>query len=127
MFFICILIGLICGIPGGMGLGGGTLLIPAISYFLNIEQIMAQKINLICFLPMSIIALIFHSKHKMLDNVKDLLPVIFSGIIASVIGATIAKHTNNVNLKTLFSLFLIAIGLYQLYCAIFIVQNDKNK
>ena len=60
------LIGIIGGVLGGMGMGGGTLLIPLLTIFLNLPQKEAQAINLIAFLPMSIIALILHYKNKLL-------------------------------------------------------------
>ncbi|MGB9679340.1 MAG: sulfite exporter TauE/SafE family protein, partial [Thermoanaerobacteraceae bacterium] len=45
LFFI----GILSGIIGGMGLGGGTILIPALTIFAGIEQHLAQSINLLSF------------------------------------------------------------------------------
>ena len=56
-----ILFGIIGGVLGGMGMGGGTLLIPLLTIFLNISQQNAQGINLIAFLPMSIVAIIIEN------------------------------------------------------------------
>ena len=50
-----IVFGFISGILGGMGMGGGTLLIPLLN-FLDIEQQTIQAINLISFLPMACVA-----------------------------------------------------------------------
>ena len=46
-----ILSGIISGIIGGMGMGGGTLLIPILSICLGFEQKQAQGINLLVFIP----------------------------------------------------------------------------
>ena len=52
LFFI--LIGLIGGIAGGMGIGGGTLLIPLLTIFLNVAQKEAQLLNVFSFVIMAI-------------------------------------------------------------------------
>lgn len=59
-----IVFGFISGILGGMGMGGGTLLIPLLN-FLDIEQQTIQAINLISFLPMACVALGLHFKNKL--------------------------------------------------------------
>ena len=41
------LIGFFAGIIGGMGMGGGTILIPALVLFANIDPKLAQSINLL--------------------------------------------------------------------------------
>lgn len=56
MTILLIVFGFLGGILGGMGMGGGTLLIPLLS-FLDIPQRTIQAINLIGFLPMSAVAL----------------------------------------------------------------------
>ena len=63
--FLLILFGVIGGVLGGMGMGGGTLLIPLLTLGLNLTQQNAQAINLMAFLPMSIFALIIHFKNKL--------------------------------------------------------------
>ena len=59
-----IIAGLLGGVLGGMGMGGGTLLIPILTIFLAFEQKNAQAINLLAFIPMSIVAIIIHIKNK---------------------------------------------------------------
>ena len=58
-----ILAGAVSGILGGMGMGGGVLLIPILTQLLQVEQKVAQGINLIAFLPMSIAAIVVHAKN----------------------------------------------------------------
>ena len=50
MIFLLFLIGLVSGIISGMGIGGGTILIPALSIFFDYEQHTAQNFNLIYFI-----------------------------------------------------------------------------
>ena len=62
-----VVIGFLSGIISGMGIGGGAILIPALTLFYGIEQKLAQGINLVYFLPTAIIALVIHIKNKSAD------------------------------------------------------------
>ena len=44
--------GLVGGILGGMGMGGGTLLVPILTVFLSMAQKTSQFMNLVAFIPM---------------------------------------------------------------------------
>ena len=50
-FYLYFLAGIAGGIPGGMGMGGGTALIPLLVLLCGAEQGVAQGINLLSFLP----------------------------------------------------------------------------
>ena len=69
--------GVLGGVLGGMGMGGGTILIPLLSIFYAVSQHTAQAVNLISFLPMAVVALIIHLKNKLVDF-KKLTWIIFS-------------------------------------------------
>ena len=56
MEILIIIFGFIAGVAGGMGMGGGTLLVPLLS-FLDIPQHTVQSANLLSFLPMCAAAL----------------------------------------------------------------------
>lgn len=112
MFFGEIIAGVLGGIIGGMGMGGGTLTIPILTIFLAFEQLAAQGINLIAFLPMSIIALVIHAKNHLVAF-KETWMLAFIGCLFSLGGALIANHVSNVVLKKLFALFLIGLGIWQ--------------
>lgn len=123
--FLLILFGIIGGILGGMGMGGGTLLIPLLTIFLSFNQIEAQAINLIAFIPMAIIAIIIHSKNKLI-NFKIGIPLIISGVIFSILGSLLANSLNTLTLKVLFGIFLVALGLFQ-GASLFILEKPKKK
>ena len=61
---ILFLIGLASGIVSGMGMGGGTILIPALIFLAGVPQHLAQSVNLSVFFPASICALWIHTKNK---------------------------------------------------------------
>ena len=118
------LAGVVSGVIAGMGMGGGTLLIPILSIFLGVEQRNAQGINLIVFVPMSIVALIIHCKNKLVDF-KVGIPIMLSGILSSILGSLLATTISNDILKKLFGGFLLLVGVWQVV-TIFL-PADKNK
>ena len=58
------LIGFLGGIIGGMGMGGGTILIPMLILLCNVDPKIAQSINLLSSIPMSLVALFIHARNK---------------------------------------------------------------
>ena len=130
-----ILFGVLGGVLGGMGMGGGTLLIPLLTIFLNISQQNAQGINLIAFLPMSIIAIIIHAKNHLI-KFKYATYVSLVGVLSSVFGAYIAGITSSENLSVAFGIFLIVLAVFQILSfwihpkkskgLLFFCRNDKH-
>lgn len=119
-----IIIGIVGGVLGGMGMGGGTLLIPLLTIFLSIEQNVAQGINLLAFLPMSIVALSIHFKNKLVD-INRSWPIVILGIISAVGGSFLANYLQPSKLKIYFAIFLILLGVFQ-FVSLFFNQN-KNE
>lgn len=109
-----ILIGFISGIISGMGIGGGTVLIPSLVIFNNLQQQQAQGINLVVFLPISIVALITHHKKGNIDFSFAKF-IIIGGIVGAVIGSILAIKIQPLRLRRYFGFFLLAIGTYELF------------
>lgn len=123
--FLLILFGFLSGIVGGMGMGGGTVLVPLLS-FLDLPQKTIQAINLIGFLPMCCIALIFHAKNKLLKK-DHIWWMIVPAVALAVVGALVADKASNQALRYCFAVFLSAVGLWQLIVAIrFIISEKKS-
>lgn len=125
MIIVLLIAGVVSGIFAGMGMGGGTLLIPILTIFLDVEQRLAQGINLIVFVPMSIVALIIHCKNHLVDF-KIGIPIIISGLIASIGGSLLAMGLNNIVLQKLFGVFLLGVGLWQIV-AVFISNKETSR
>ena len=104
--------GIVGGIIGGMGMGGGTLLIPILTLLAGFKQLEAQGINLIAFIPMSIVALILHFKNKLV-KFKQTYWLAIIGAVVSIVSALCAIHINGKALKIMFAIFLIGIGVWQ--------------
>ena len=123
--FLLILFGFLAGVVGGMGMGGGTVLVPLLS-FIDLPQKTIQAINLVSFLPMCSVALIFHAKNKLVET-KHVLWLIIPAIVFAVVGALVADKASNEILRLCFAVFLIAVGVWQLVLAIkFIVKQKKE-
>lgn len=106
-------IGLVSGIISGMGIGGGTILIPALVIFLMVEQHTAQAVNLLFFIPTAVIALLVHIKNKNVD-VRTVFVIVIWGIIGAVIGSWLATSMDSNFLKKLFGIFLLIMGIYEI-------------
>lgn len=107
-----VIVGFLSGIIGGMGMGGGTILIPALVLFANINPKLAQSINLISSIPMTIFALMIHIKNK---NVvfKLVIPIALFGIIGAICGSLVANYISEEMLRKGFGIFLLIIGLIE--------------
>ncbi len=110
---ILILTGFIAGIISGMGIGGGTVLIPALTLFMNMEQKTAQAVNLFYFLPTAVIAVITHLKHNRIEK-QVLKPLIIWGIIGACAGSLAMNFINTSYLRTAFGIFLFALGILEI-------------
>lgn len=112
IYFFYILAGFISGIFGGLGMGGGTLLIPILTIFLNFDQKLSQGINLLSFLVMAIFSLYIHYKHGYIVT-KGIFWIIFFGVISSIAGAFLMTYLPSKILKMVFGAFLCALAVIE--------------
>lgn len=89
------------GIISAMGIGGGTILIPFLVLIANIEQIQAQGINLIVFIPVASLALLVHKKEGNLET-KYTKKIVPTGVVAAIIGSLLALKVDQDRLSTFF-------------------------
>lgn len=120
--FLLILFGFLAGVIGGMGMGGGTILIPMLTIFLSFSQTSAQGINLICFFFLALPALFIHFKNKMIET-HMLWLIMLSGLLFSLLGAYLANLINGKFLKIMFGIFLILLSIWQ-FVKIFTEKTD---
>lgn len=109
-FIIYILLGFASGLLGGMGMGGGTVLIPALTIFMGVEQHVAQAANLIAFLPMAAFSLKVHRDRGLLKT-DDIWAVIIPAVVTSVLGALAAAYLPGEVLGKLFGAFLVILAV----------------
>ena len=118
------IIGFFAGIIGGMGMGGGTILIPALILFAHIDPKIAQSINLLSSIPMTIFALIVHIRNK---NVvfSLVIPIAIFGVLGAIFGSFVANYLSSQLLRKIFGIFLLIIGCLEIkkgFC-----NNKKEK
>lgn len=111
-YVILVLCGIVSGVLGGMGMGGGTLLIPLLTIVLGFNQKIAQGVNLIAFSIMACIVLFIHIKNKLI-NFKVVLQFGVTAIAFSCLGAFLANLINVRYLKICFGALLIAVSIYE--------------
>ena len=122
---IIVAVSILGGIIGGMGMGGGTLLIPLLTMAAGLEQHLAQSINLIAFVPMSLTALAMHGKNGYVDG-KRALPIACLALAGAVCGSLGAKYSGGYVLRAAYGVFLIILGLYQLIKTVYTYVKKKN-
>lgn len=109
---IYVAVGLIAGIFGGLGMGGGTLLIPLLTIFFDLDQKLCQGINLVSFLVMAIFAILVHYKNGYIET-KSIIYIIFSGLIFASGGAILANYISSNILKIAFGIFLCILSVIE--------------
>ncbi len=114
MNWIVILAGFFSGVLGAMGLGGGGVLIIYLTLFENMEQSLAQGINLIFFIPGALIALFYYIKKRMIEF-KTILPAAATGLIGAFLGSYLSNLVNGFMLSKMFGAMLLIMGIKQIF------------
>jgi hypothetical protein len=109
-FYLYLGAGALGGLLGGMGMGGGTVLIPLLTLLLGVEQRVAQLTNLLAFLPMACVSLWIHQKNGLVQKDNLLLLMITAGVSA-VLGSVLAFAVTAEVLKKLFGAFLLLLAV----------------
>lgn len=127
-YFWYVVAGIVSGVVAGMGMGGGTLLIPILTIFFEVEQASAQGINLLAFLPCAVVSLVIHFKNHLV-SIKKGIPFIIGGVLCSVLGSLLATKISSDLLQLLFGIFLLIIGIIQIISSInqkFFAKKPKS-
>ncbi len=111
---LLVLAGLAAGALGGMGMGGGTILIPVLTIFFAVEQKQAQAINLVAFIPMAVASLIVHVKNKRVET-EGVRWIIVPATVLSLVGSFVAQAINGEILKRIFGGFLLLLSVAQFF------------
>lgn len=109
------------GVLGGMGMGGGTLLIPALTLLFGFDQSFSQTVNLVAFVPMAIGALIVHAKNKLI-KIKGIIPIASVALVVSVCASFVERIISGNIQKKFFGAFLCALAIYQFW----LLQKSGN-
>lgn len=113
-FWIASLVGLGSAILASLGLGGGSVLLIYLTVIAGMNQMAAQGINLIFFIPIAIVALIIHIKNKLIDIKTALWSALF-GIAGVFGGYFLARFLGDQLLGKAFAVLLFLFGLSELF------------
>ncbi|MDD5004977.1 MAG: sulfite exporter TauE/SafE family protein [Candidatus Omnitrophica bacterium] len=107
-----IILGMVAGICGGMfGIGGATILVPAMVYIFGLTQHQAQGTTLAIMVPP--IGLLAALRYYYSGNVKlgMVLFVCLGFFIGGLIGAQFVQNIPDAFLKKLFGFFLLFVAV----------------
>ena len=110
-FLIYSLIGVISGITGGLfGVGGGIIIVPALTYFMGLPIKTAIGTSLAIIVPTAIMG---SAKHLQQGNVdwKIVLAVVPLAIVGSYLGAWMTQHIKPAHLQKGFAVLMIYVGI----------------
>jgi len=115
-FTLYIILGAVAGIFSGMfGIGGGTILIPALVYLCGLTQHQAQGTTLAIMVPP--IGLLAVMRYYYSGNVKlGMAAFICVGFLfGGLIGANFVQNFSDPLLKKLFGVFLLAVSVKMIF------------
>lgn len=105
--------GLLSGAAGAMGLGGGGVLMIYLTLFAGVEQIEAQGINLLFFLPCAAVSILMSSREGLIDW-KTALPVAGAGLLGALVGYFLSGIIGGEWLGKIFGVYMLVLGAKEL-------------
>ena len=106
------IIGVCAGfLSGMMGIGGGVVLVPAMTMLLGMTQKEAQGLSLAAIVPMALFSF-FRYRHMgfVQIDIKTALILIGAAVIGAQIGTTLMSGMSNKQLQLIFGIFVIITG-----------------
>lgn len=116
-----ILAGILSAVIASMGLGGGGVYIMYLTLVKDTQQLNAQGLNLMFFIPCAAVSLAVYIKNKMIKP-KAVIPMAAGGAVGAVIGNFLLKGIPQSALKIVFAAFLIIMGVYTVFS-----KTEKTK
>jgi len=109
---IIIGIGFLAGIlSGAVGIGGGIILVPALVYFLDYSQQMAQGTTLM-LLAMPVVGLAVYKYYQMGNvSLKVAMFLAIGFVFGGYIGALIANQIPSETLKKIFGVIMLIVAI----------------
>lgn len=112
-WIILAVVGLLAGICASLGIGGGFVLLLYLTAIANMPQREAQLLNLVFFLPIAVVSLVFHIRHGLIEF-HAVKPSVIGGILGVFLGVWMASALTNEWLSKLFAVFILIVGIREL-------------
>ena len=110
---LSLLVGLLCGILSGFGIGGGSLLMLYLTFIAGLSPLEARTLNLLYFLPTALASLLLHAKNRFVSW-PVVLPAALSGCLTGGLLAWCSTGTDNRLLRWAFGALLLFAGVTEL-------------
>ena len=109
---LLLIVGLLAGIvAGGLGVGGGIVIVPALLFFLGFTQHQAQGTSLAMMLPPIGILAAYNFWRKGHVNIKIALILMVAFVLGGYIGSIISVHIPDKLLRKIFGVFVFLVSL----------------
>lgn len=110
-----LLLGLVVGavmglLSGLLGIGGGTIAIPAMIYLMKMPTHLAMGTSLAVIIPLAISGTYKHLSNGNVD-LKVALALAIGGIVFAYVGAWLQSRVPDLMLKRIFGVFIIVLGV----------------
>jgi uncharacterized membrane protein YfcA len=114
--FLCLVVGVVAGtLSGAFGIGGGTIMVPALIFLFGLTQHQAQGTALTVMLaPVFLLAVM---RYYAAGNVKVQMAVFIAMgfIFGALLGAHVIQGLPESTVKRAFGVFLILIGIKMVF------------
>jgi uncharacterized membrane protein YfcA len=108
-------IGLAVGIVNGIfGAGGGTLLVPAMERFMDVETHKAHATALAVILPLSVVSAVVYLL-KVSTDWSAVILVSIGGVAGGLLGANLLNRLSSAWLHKIFAVFLAAAAIRMIF------------
>jgi uncharacterized protein len=112
---VLLIVGILAGFLSGLvGIGGGTIVVPALVYFLSFSQQQAQGTSLLLLLlPTGVFAVMNYYKAGYVDWQAALI-ISSTFLLGGFLGSKVAIAIDQNTVKKIFAAFLILMGMKML-------------
>ena len=107
-------VSLASGLLGSLGMGAGAVLLLYLRVFAGMEQMEAQGVNLLFFLPIAVFSLLLHAKNHLVSW-KAAGLCVAAGLPAVFLGVWLGGRMGGALLSKAFAVLLLAIGVRELF------------
>ena len=116
---LLIVLGVAAGVLSAMlGIGGGTLMVPALVLIVGVSQKTAQGTALAVMIPVALVGAIRYTANPQVDMRIARVAILATGAIAGAfIGAAIARRVPGLVLRRVFAVFLLVVSVRMMWGA----------
>lgn len=112
-FPVALCVASILGFLAGLGVGGGSLLVLWLTFFVGMSAGQSRILNLLFFLPSALIATAFRKKQGVF-SIRKLLPAMIAGCLSAAGFSLLAKVLSLTLLRKLFGILLLCTGFREI-------------